>query len=371
MKKLITVVSLVLLTAFGNGVSTTSTVAQNPPGPKLRDGKPRPRNLAILIFDGVEIIDYTGPYEVFDYVRWNGPAFKIYTVAEKAGPIVTVGGMKVEPTYSFDNYPKPDVMLIPGGNIRNAGGPFESTATINWIQDNAKDAEIVFSVCNGAWLLGKAGLLDGLEATSTASGAWSGSFQKFVPNARIVANKRFVDAGKIVTTAGISSGIDGAFHVIEKLFGRGMAQDVALSVEYNWQPETNYVRAQLADMNFNATYRQLKGELKAVPMSAAGDTDRWESKLLLTADTTPSKLSVLVASMLASNQHWQRQQVKTENGKVSSTWKFIGKTGERWKGVATVAAVAGEASKFIVTLNAYRIPSSKSKARSVRRRANG
>jgi putative intracellular protease/amidase len=363
--------SLIVFGALVCGFTASRTIAQNPPGPRMSDGKPRPRNLAILIFDGVEIIDYTGPYEVFDYVRWNGPAFKIYTVAEKPGPIVTAGGMKVEPTYSFDNYPKPDILLVPGGNIRNTGGPFESASTIKWIQNNAKDAEIVFSVCNGAWLLGKAGLLDGLEATSTASGAWSGSFQKFVPNARIVANKRFVDAGKIVTTAGISSGIDGAFHVIEKLFGRGMAQDVALSVEYNWQPETNYVRAQLADMNFNATYRQLKGELQAVPMSAAGDTDRWESKLLLTADTTPSKLSQLVDSMLVSNQHWQRQQVKSENGKASSTWRFIGKTGERWKGVATVAAVAGEATKFIVTLNAYRIPSSKAKARLVRRRANG
>ena len=130
--------------------------------------------------------------------------------------------------------------------------------------------------------------------------------------AKIVANKRFVDAGKIVTTAGISSGIDGAFHVIEKLFGRGMAQDVALSVEYNWRPETNYVRAQLADMNFNATYRSLKGDLKAVPMSAAGETDRWESKLLLTSETTPSKLAELVDGMLVSNQHWQRE---SENSK--------------------------------------------------------
>src|SRR6185369_9912463 len=95
----IVVLSLIVLGALAGGFMASKSSAQNPPGPKISDGKLRPRNLAILIFDGVEIIDYTGPYEVFDYVRWNGPGFKIYTVAEKPGPIVTAGGMKVEPTY--------------------------------------------------------------------------------------------------------------------------------------------------------------------------------------------------------------------------------------------------------------------------------
>src|SRR4029077_933761 len=201
------------------------------------------RNLAILIFDGVQIIDYTGPYETFGHVYSDpGPAFNIYTVSERSGAITTSLGMSVNPKYNFDNAPEPDVLVVPGGDVR---GQTENTKVISWIQEKSKRAEIVMSVCNGAYILAKAGLLDGLEATTTA-GLISG-LRQAAPKARIVNDRRFVDNGKIITTAGLSSGIDGSLHVIERLFGLGTAQMAALGMEYNWDPDSKFARAALAD----------------------------------------------------------------------------------------------------------------------------
>lgn len=340
---------ILLLSAIQFFLSTTALQAQVT-NPKFPYDKPVRLNLAILLFDGVEIIDFTGPYEVFDYVRWNGPVFNIYTVAEKGTTIKTAGGMSVNPNYSFDNSPKPDLVVVPGGNINPS---LNNVALIKWIQDKARDAEVVMSVCNGAWILGKAGLLDGLQATTTASAAWSGRFQEFVPKAKTAANRRFVDAGKIVTTAGLSSGIDGALHVIEKLFGRGVAQDVALKVEYNWQPNANYVRAQLADMNFNTTYRSLLGEINAIPIKTEGGPDRWESKLVVSRQYTPQGLLAYVDSMLSTTQQWQKQEAKSSPGAPRSVWSFKGKNGDDWSGSASVDPLKNEPNKLLVTLKVY------------------
>src|SRR5262245_32580893 len=121
------------------------------------------RDVAILLFEGVQIIDYTGPYEVFGHA-WtpDGPAFRMYTAAEKPGPITTAMGMSVNPRYTFADAPKPDVLVLPGGGVPPH---LENPALMAWVKEAAKDAEVVLSVCNGAFFLAKAGLLDGLQAT--------------------------------------------------------------------------------------------------------------------------------------------------------------------------------------------------------------
>src|SRR5262245_12084959 len=134
-------------------ITTIVACAQTAPA---KSTKP-PRNLAILIFDGVQIIDYTGPYETFGHTYSNdGPAFNIYTVSEKTNAITTSMGMSVNPKYSFENAPKPDLLLVPGGDVR---AKVASATVIQWVQKTAGDAEIVMSVCNGAFILAKAGLL--------------------------------------------------------------------------------------------------------------------------------------------------------------------------------------------------------------------
>jgi len=184
----------------------------------------RPRNLAILVFEGVQIIDYTGPWEVLGHARIDGkPAFKIYSVAETASPFETAMGMTVIPSYTFAKAPKPDILVLPGGNV---DPQLSNEGIIRWIRESAKTAEVVLSVCNGAFFLAQAGLLDGLEATTFAG--MIDDLQRSAPKTKVVRDKRFVDNGKIITSAGLSSGIDGALHVIEKLYGKGTAQLAAV-----------------------------------------------------------------------------------------------------------------------------------------------
>ena len=142
----------VLLVLFVLVVFTAVGTAQTP---EKKQTKP-PRNLAILIFDGVQIIDYTGPYETFGHTYSNdGEAFNIYTVSEKTNPITTAMGMTVVPKYSFENAPPPSVLVVPGGGVEKH---VANANVIRWIREKARDAEVVMSVCNGAFFLAKAKL---------------------------------------------------------------------------------------------------------------------------------------------------------------------------------------------------------------------
>src|SRR5579862_2397033 len=125
------------------------------------------RNVAILLFDGVQIIDYTGPYETFGHMYvFDQPApFNVYTVAEHATAITTAMGMSVNPKFSIEDAPRPDILIVPGGDVSAA---LNSPKVMEWLTDASRPAEIVMSVCNGAFILAKAGLLEGLEATTTA-----------------------------------------------------------------------------------------------------------------------------------------------------------------------------------------------------------
>jgi transcriptional regulator GlxA family with amidase domain len=186
-------------------------------------------NVAILIFDGVQMIDYTGPYEAFSGVMGGDAQFKVYTVAEKSDAVKTNSGMSINPQFSFKDVPQSDIVVIPGGITRNV---LRNPTMLKWVQDEAQKAKITMSVCTGAFILAKAGLLDGLQATTTAG--HTEGLKKWAPKARVVDDKRFVDAGRIVTTAGGTSSIDGALHVIEKVFGKGTAQMTALNMEYDF-----------------------------------------------------------------------------------------------------------------------------------------
>jgi transcriptional regulator GlxA family with amidase domain len=198
--------------------------------------------VAILIFEGVQIIDFTGPYETFGHAYWatQPVPFNIYTVAETPQAVTTAMGMGVNPKYTIDNSPSPDILVVPGGHVQSATG---SPKVMKWLQDSAKNSEIVMSVCNGAFILAKAGLLDGLQVTTTAT--LIEQLKVVALKATVVSDKRFVDNGKIITTAGLSASIDGSLHVIERLYGRGTAEMAALEMEYNWDPESKYARAVL------------------------------------------------------------------------------------------------------------------------------
>ncbi len=169
------------------------------------------RTVAVLLFEGVELLDFAGPAEVF-IVADEGRAFRVVTVADRAGPVRTMGGVSISPDFTCADAPRADVAVVPGGDTRNAGA-----GGIDWIRRSAAEAEIVLSVCMGAFLLAEAGLLDGIEATTHRWGIER--LRKAAPSCRVTAGKRFVDCGRIITTAGVTAGIDGALRVVERLLG--------------------------------------------------------------------------------------------------------------------------------------------------------
>lgn len=193
------------------------------------------RNVAIVLYEGVELLDWAGPAEVFNVAQTvdGQSGFNVYTVAEKAEPIVSQGFVKVTPQYTFENAPKPDIVVFPGGSVRNFQ---RSHAAMAWAKATASEAEIAMSVCNGAFVLADSKLLENKNVNTH----WTAirQLRRQVPSATVLENVRFVDNGQIVTTAGISAGIDGALHIVERLMGTQAAKLTAKAMEYNWKPAT-------------------------------------------------------------------------------------------------------------------------------------
>ena len=193
-----------------------------------------PRTLAILVFDDVEVLDFCGPFEVFSVANrfTNPPAFQILTAAERAGPVRTRGGLSVNPHHRLAECPRPDLLLVPGG--QGTRKEMHNPALIDWIRQASTKAELVLSVCTGALLLAKAGLLDGLEAT-THHGAID-LLRQVAPKTTAHADRRFVDNGRVICSAGIAAGIDMSLHVVARLLSREVAEKTARQMEYPWQP---------------------------------------------------------------------------------------------------------------------------------------
>lgn len=189
------------------------------------------RTLAIVIFDDVEVLDFCGPFEVFSVAnRFMEPAaFNILTVAEK-GRVITRGGLQVSPHHSLDDCPQPDLLLVPGGI--GTRKEMNNPALIDWIKQRSQKAELVLSVCTGALLLARAGLLDGLEST-THHGAID-LLRQTAPNTTVHTDRRFVDNGRVVCSAGIAAGIDMSLHIVARLLGKEVADKTARQMEYPW-----------------------------------------------------------------------------------------------------------------------------------------
>lgn len=190
------------------------------------------RSTAILLFDQIEVLDFAGPFEVFsvtDALAGN-KLFKVFTVAETPGTILTTNGLKVVPEHTFESAPAPDILIIPGGFGTRA--LLKKPSVLEWIRTRAKRAEIVASVCTGSLLLAKAGLLDQQPATTHYL-----SFdllRELAPNAIVHEDKRFLDNGHIATSAGISAGIDLSLHLVARLEGISVAEGTARHMEYHW-----------------------------------------------------------------------------------------------------------------------------------------
>ncbi|TAK26290.1 MAG: DJ-1/PfpI family protein [Chloroflexota bacterium] len=198
------------------------------------------QRVAILIFDDVEVLDFCGPFEVLASARVPGDAprserpraFEVFTVTAKPGIVTCRGGLRVEPTYSFADCPRPDILVIPGGyGVETAR---RDPAIVAWVRDRSAEATLTTSVCTGAFLLAQAGLLDGQPATTH----WAeiAAFRREFPAIDVRDDHRIVDLGPIITSAGVSAGLDMALHLINRVHGEAAARETARSIEYRWEP---------------------------------------------------------------------------------------------------------------------------------------
>jgi putative intracellular protease/amidase len=200
--------------------------------------RPYTRNVAVVIYQGVEVLDFTGPAQVFASAAQFGSkgqekAFNVYTVSKTKDPIVSHDFLNVVPNYGIADAPKPDIIVLPGGSSDNVIKDGEWMA---WVKSSADGAENVLTVCTGAFIAGKIGLLDGLD-TTTWYNAVPGLAKEF-PKTNVIPGRRFIDSGKIITTAGVSAGIDGALHFVARTLGRYVADRTAEYMEYKWSPES-------------------------------------------------------------------------------------------------------------------------------------
>ena len=197
-----------------------------------------PRNVAILIFDEVEVLDFAGPFEVFSVTGLREPGeapFNVYTVAERADSISARNNLRVTPHYMIDSCPPPDIIVIPGGFGAHRGpqAMTHNVVVLEWVQRQHKRTELTLSVCTGSLVLARAGLLDGLQATTHHS-AYE-RLAEFAPTATVIRDVRFVDNDKVITSAGVQAGMDMALHVVARLLGREAALETAEYIEYDWR----------------------------------------------------------------------------------------------------------------------------------------
>jgi len=314
-------------------VAEGSTAAAPDPGRK---------KVAILVFNSCQILDFTGPYEMF-----GAAGCDVYTVAATRDPVTTAMGLTVLPRYTFADAPAPDVLVIPGGGVKAAS---EDEATLAYIRRTSEGTSNTMSVCNGAFILANTGLLDGLRATTT-SGNIPRMAQKY-PKITVVRDQRYVDNGRLITTAGLSAGMDGALHVIAKLFGTGFAQEVALGEEYDWQATSKFARAALADQQIPPLGIDSLGTWTIE--RTEGDRDRWDvavsGKLKVSADELERRLErALVAGK------WSRVGAPAASGATrASKWRFTGNDGKPWNATLTLEGGAGATPEVKATLSLAR-----------------
>ncbi|ACB74865.1 DJ-1/PfpI family protein [Opitutus terrae] len=188
------------------------------------------RHVAILVFDDVEVLDFAGPFEVFALADelHDHAVFHTFTLALKPGTVRTRNGLKIVPDFTLESCPLPHVFVIPGG--AGTRPLLQMPSLLEWLRVKSRKIELLMSVCTGALVLARAGLLDGLRATTHH--AYLDELRALAPRTEIDPEARFVDNGQVLTAAGISAGIDCSLHVVERLLGAAAAETTARTMEY-------------------------------------------------------------------------------------------------------------------------------------------
>ncbi len=267
------------------------------------------KKVAVVLFPGVEIIDFSGPWEVF-----GAAGMDVFSVAASDSILPAGMGLKIKPDYSFANAPTPDIILVPGGNVDPS-----DTVVVNWIRKTSRQSSHTMSVCTGAFLLAAGGLLDNLTATTNYPA---------VPVLRGVATQttvtdtvRFVDNGRIITSAGLSSGMDAAFHLVALYLGKAQTKKLANELEYGWNEENPFVRGRLAEkhvQDFLSVFTPFDYEMTEY----TGDRDKWLVTVRVKTSLDKYDLLRLSAVQLEQVAGWKR-------GGNKNSWTFDD-YGKKW-----------------------------------------
>lgn len=189
-------------------------------------------NVALYIYDQAEVLDFSGPFEVFSTasrICSSADPFNVFLVSEKGDVVMARGGYSVNPSYGFHNHPEIDVLIVAGG-VHNR--EMSKARVLDWIAEQAKKAKLVASVCTGAFLLAKADVLTNENVTTH----WQDipDLRRSYPNLTVHEARPWIDAGTVVTSAGISAGIDMSLHLVSRLYGSELAEKTARQMEFAW-----------------------------------------------------------------------------------------------------------------------------------------
>ncbi len=301
-------------------LATASAAAQ--------DAKPR---VAILVYDGVQVIDHAIPYEVFGQFSLN----EVYTVAKDSAAITTYMGMRILPNHTFADAPAPDVLVLPGGD---AGDARDDPEIMAWIRRTAASADHVLTICTGTFFLVGTGLLDGARVTT-----WydrQDELAAAAPEATVVGGEIVVESGKLVSAAG--SGIEGSLHVLAKLHGHAWAEVVRLNMEYEPMPaELHVPRVELADVNLP------DGVYGAFPWREAdmvryeGDRDGWAMEWRFDSDASIDSLRARLARAVVERDGWAPLGEERSEDRWEGRWTLEGRDGLPWRGEVELLRVDG------------------------------
>ncbi|SEB95709.1 DJ-1/PfpI family protein [Tenacibaculum sp. MAR_2009_124] len=188
------------------------------------------RNVGILIFNEVEVLDFAGPFEVFGVTAdINNDFFNVFTIAKTSHPVIARNGLSINPHFDFSSHPEIDILIIPGGSITRKIIT-EEPEILQWVNEIHRSSEITASICTGAMLLAKLDLLNNTEYT-THHDAFD-FMENLVPSGSLMKGKRYVNSGKIYTSGGIAAGIDLSLHLVEKFHGKAILKKTILEMEY-------------------------------------------------------------------------------------------------------------------------------------------
>jgi transcriptional regulator GlxA family with amidase domain len=246
--------------------------------------------VAIFLYQGVELLDFAGPGEVF-----SAAGFNVYTVSVDGKEILSQGFVTVKPGFTIENAPVPDVIVFPGGHSTPSS---EDPKVMSWLKARVASGTAAMSVCTGAEILGNAGLLKGFNVTTFHG--FIPRLQAMLPDSKVLTDTRFVDNGNIITTAGVSAGIDGALHLVSRIKGLDVAKSTAFYMEYDkWKPEEGRV-------DYKNEYLE---KMKAAPANPEKENKTLQGGMATTAIPYEGELKNLAKELRDQGSYQKAAQV--------------------------------------------------------------